>query len=507
MKILLRYLSIISFFFIVVFLCIFKIETFDFGWHLKTGEYIYSNKSVPTHDMFSYIAEGNKWIDSHWLFQLILYIFYAAGGVTGVILLRIMVVFFTFSFLFLTIYKKEYFYISILVCLFALFISFHRFLMRPEIFTFFFLAIFFFYTERFSEQPRIALVIIPICQVLWANMHGLHVLGVIFLLLYLLGDIFQTFLSRYVSIIPKIKTDTREWKQKGILFCLTCIALLLNANGMEGILYPYKLFYELRTKGAIFSKLTELTPPFMIRHVPFPEPTVIYKIFLFLSVFAIICQLKRIRLAHILPYGIFLYLSLMAMRNMPLFAIIAAPVTIQNVYGILDFFLKDKENRSLARISHSVAISFCLIILSICICVFIANNSLYQRLHYLRTFGIGESDSFPREEAGYLKEEDIAGNIFNSSEIGGYLIWKMYPHKQVALDGRWEVYGDFLNNIQQLSNPLYFRELAARYKIRAIILHKRSLEIQLMMPWLQISPFWLLIKDTPNVVIFEKVIG
>jgi len=338
-------------------------------------------------------------------------------------------------------------------------------------------------------------------------MHGLHPLGVIFLLLYLLGDLIQAFLSSHVSIIPKIEIKTKEWKQKGILFFMTCIALLINANGRDGIFYPYKILYELKTRPAIFSLLTELTPPFTVKHLPFPEPSVVYKIFLFFSLFALICQVKRIRLAHVLPYGIFLYLSILAIRNMPLFAIIATPVTIRNLHGILDFFLKEKKRGILARIPISMAMSSSMILLSIAICVFIANNSLYRRLLYLRTFGIGESDSYPAEAVDYLKEMDIAGNIFNSAEIGGYLIWKMYPEKQVALDGRWEVYGDFWENIQRLQNPLHFAQLTALHKIRAIILHKRSLEIQLMLPWLQISPFWVLTKDTSNAVVFERAIG
>ncbi|MGA1870803.1 MAG: hypothetical protein ACMUJM_19890 [bacterium] len=507
MKKSLKYITIGSFFIIVIFLSLFKIETFDFGWHLKTGEYIYSHKSIPTHDMFSYIVKGHKWVDSHWLFQLVLYIFYRGGGITGVIFLRILVVVCTFVFLFLTIYRKEYYHISIFVCLCALFISFQRFFLRPEIFTFFFLTLFFYYTERFSEHPYLSLTIIPLCQVLWANMHGLHLLGIIFLFLYLLGDLLQAFLSAHLPIIPKIEIEAKEWKQKGILFCLTCFALLLNANGRDGIVYPYKIFHELKTKATIFSHLTELISPFAIKHVSFPEPIIIYKIFLFLSLFVFICQLKRIRLAHVLPYGLFLYLSLLAIRNMPLFALIATPGIIHTTHGIFDFFLKGKRKGLLTRMPISTAINICVIILSASICVLIANNTLYQRLLYLRAFGIGESDSYPKEAVDYLKEKNIAGNIFNSSEIGGYLIWKMYPLKHVALDGRWEVYEDFLENIQQLGIPRYFSQLAGRYKIRAIILYKRSLEFQLMSPWLLHNPFWILTKDTPTTLVFELIIG
>ena len=59
---------------LVLCFSIHKIESRDFGWLLKTGEHIYEAKSVPRTELFSYTAHGNKYIDSHWLFQLLLYL-------------------------------------------------------------------------------------------------------------------------------------------------------------------------------------------------------------------------------------------------------------------------------------------------------------------------------------------------------------------------------------------------------------------------------------------------
>jgi len=496
-----RYIVIAAFFLVVIFFGVFKIVNFDFGWHLKAGEYICSNQSIPRQDIFSYIAQGNQWVDSHWLFQVVLYISYALGGVVGSILLRVLVVVFTFMLLFFTQYRKEYYPVSIVICLCALFMSFQRFLLRPEIFSLFFLILFFYCIENFRKHPLLFLIIIPLSQVIWANMHGLHVLGIVFLALYFFGDLVQTFLSKYISIIPALGIKKGEWKQKCLLFGLTCLAVLFNANGMEGIAYPYKIFGELQTKPTVFSRIAELVSPFSIKHAPFPDPSVVYKIFLILSIIVIICQLKRIRLAHLFLYGAFFYLSIKAVRNVPLFAMIAAPITIWGIYGIADFFSLKKK----MTMPMSVAIGLLLFVLSSSICISIAGNGLYHRLHLLRTFGFGISDDYPMEAVTYLKRKNIEGNIFNSSDIGGYLLWQMYPQKQVALDGRWEVYGDFLKNIPRLENPLYFRELAKQYTIKAIILYKRSLEIRLMAPWLKISPFWQITRETPKAIIYEKI--
>ena len=505
MKRTLRYLAILSFFLVVILLGWFKIVDFDVGWHMKAGEHIFLSRSIPRQDIFSYIAQGNPWVDSHWLFQVILYLSYALLGVSGSIMLRMFVVAATFSLLFLTVYRKEYYPASILICLLALFMSFQRFLLRPEIFTFLFLAVFVYFAENFSRSPRLALIIIPISQVLWANMHGLHLLGVAFLGLYLLGDLLQAGLARYLpSIFSSPQVTFREWKQKGLLFGLTCFALLLNANGLDGILYPYKIFSELKVKPTIFSLVAELVSPLAIKHAPFPDPSVIYRIFLPLSALALLFQAKRIRLAHLFPYGAFLYLSTLAIRNIPLLAIVATPMTIRNIYGIFDFVREKRPQVSGQPPIEPIAGAGC-IVLCLLICVSIVNNSLYRRLGYLRSFGFGLSATYPTEAVSYLRSKNIAGNIFNSSDIGGYLLWQLYPPRKVALDGRWEVYGDFLNNIQRLADPKYFAELAAKYQIEAIILYKRSWEAQLMWPWLQISPFWQMTKDTAVAVVYEKV--
>ncbi|MEW5803942.1 MAG: hypothetical protein AB1847_17745 [bacterium] len=503
MKRTLRYLAILSFFLVVILLGLFKIVNFDVGWHLKAGEYICSHRSIPRQDMFSYIAQGNKWVDSHWLFQVLLYLSYTLGGAGGGIVLRILVIGLTFGLLFLTIYRKEYYHVSVVICLAALFMAFQRFLLRPEIFTFLFLALFVYGAENFSKHPRLSLIVIPVAQALWVNMHGLHVLGIAFLGLYLLGDLVQTLLNRHIPFVPAIEARPGEWRQKGLLSGLTLFALLINANGFDGILYPYKIFGELKTKPMIFSMLTELVSPLSIKQAPFPDPCVIYKIFLPLSALALVLQIKRLRLAHLLPCGAFFYLSLLAIRNVPLFAIVATPMTIRNIHGILDFCQKKKFFPATWPVSPVAGVP--LIALSLWTCVFIADNGLYHRLHYLRTFGFGISDSYPKEAVDYLKGRNLAGNIFNSSDIGGYLLWQMYPPKQVALDGRWEVYGDFLDNLKRLNDPRYFAELTAKYRIEAIILYKRSMEISLMAPWLQISPFWQPARETDTAIVYERV--
>ncbi|MGA1876288.1 MAG: hypothetical protein ACMUIA_11840, partial [bacterium] len=264
----------------------------------------------------------------------------------------------------------------------------------------------------------------------------------------------------------------------------------------------------LRLKPTIFSQITELISPLaVVKNASFPTSSfvyiisLVYIIFLILSLVAFVCQIKRIRFAHIFLYAAFFYLSTQAVRNVPLFAVVAAPMTIRNTYGLLDFFRKGRKWPGFG----STVIECGLIILSVGICLSVTSNKLYHRLHLLRSFGVGISDTYPTEAVHFLKSRHVEGNIFNSSDLGGYLIWQLYPGKQVALDGRWEVYGDFLHDLQRLSDPRFFAELQKRYDIETIILYKQSWEMALMAPWLQISPFWELTKETARAHVYEFI--
>jgi len=497
----LRYLAIASLFLIVIAVCLFNIEALDFGWHLKAGEYIWATKSIPTHDIFTYIADGNRWVDSHWLFQLILHGANSAGGIPGVVLLRVGVVVAAFALLLSTVYRREYLPVSILVCLLALFVSHQRFLIRPEVFSLLFLAVFFRFTERFPRHPRLSLAAIPLCQAIWANAHGLHVLGAVFLGSYLAGEVLQVLGHRFWPRIPDAPTSPRELRQKGALFVLVLLALLVNANGMDGILYPYKLWIELRGEASHFPRLAELRSPFSASK-PFPDPVVFYKAFLVVSLLACAGQRRRFRLAHLLPYLVFLYLSTLALRNMALFAVVATPVTIHNLHSVLDALRERRAGRFTTERRVAVATALSTLALAAGVWAVTSSNQLWERVQSRRSFGIGVSGYFPAELVGYLRSID--GNLFNSPDLGGYLTWQIYPDKKVAMDGRWEVYGASLPGVlRAYRSPTAFARLAEKHDISAVILGQTRLA-STMAKWLRKSPAWEQTKSTRHTVLFER---
>ena len=61
---------------------------FDIWWHLKTGQMILEEHTIPFVDWFTYSDSEAAWVDLHWGFQLLAASTYAAGGVALLVLAK-----------------------------------------------------------------------------------------------------------------------------------------------------------------------------------------------------------------------------------------------------------------------------------------------------------------------------------------------------------------------------------------------------------------------------------
>jgi hypothetical protein len=496
----LRRAAIAAFFALVASTCWFEIVDWDFWWHLAAGEWIAQHGAIPTRDPFSYVAEGKPWIDSHWLFQSILYGAYSISGIPAVIWLRFPVVLLCFGLLFFTAYRREHFAISIGVCTLALCVCLQRFLLRPELFSLLFLAAFVFFTERWRRHPRTSLAAIAVCQLAWTNAHGMHLVGIALLAAELAGEGFDLLAARRGSGVATPERSARDWRRKLGLLAVALAMLLPNANGFAGMLYPFTLLSELRGKPGVFGELGELASPFAGGWPALGSLRFFYFSLVALVLAGAIAQGRKLRFAHLLPALGFFYLSTLALRNMSLFAIVATPVAIRWLSGVADSLAA--AGITARRRLRGVAAPLALVAMLAAIAS-VASGQLYSIMGLLRRFGPGVSPWFPEAAVDYLERREIRGRIFNNPEIGGYLIWRLYPRHQVALDGRWEVYAD-PDLPRRLGDPAEFERFAKERDVEVVILHRQSTQLRGLGPWLRRQPGWKVGFSGRSAIVFER---
>lgn len=494
--------SLVCFALAAVSLSIFTIVNLDMGFHLRAGELIWETGRIPTEDVFSYVAEGRRWVDSQWLFQTVTYGANALAGVAGLVALRALAVGVFIGALFAASHRSGSSAITLALGLLAVFACLERFTLRPDLFTMAFLAVFVAGSERFERHPRFWLVTLPMLQVIWTNSHALHVLGPLYLGAALAGRLIDTHMRRLGIRVAAPAEDARVLRQRVVMVLLCILAVLFNANGVDGILYPFQLYRELRGEVSWFPSVYELMPTLERELRTVLSPLVFFRVLVVLSVSAMAACWRSLRLGDLLPYAVFLYLSLEAVRNVPLFVIVAPPIAARCLRELVDR-LPGGRRPSAGVIAIGTALS--MIAVTGCIVMGTTSGALYRHLGWRRSFGVGDSRELPSPEI-VSRLRGVEGQILNDPNLGGFLILRLYPEKQVAVDGRWEVYGELLPGVRKaFYDRAAFLGFTSRYGVDAVVLRKRSGVARFTPRMMRSIPDFRLTMETPDTLLYERV--
>src|SRR5688572_5351128 len=369
----------------------------DAWWHLKTGEYIWQQHKLPVPDPFAWTTylggpayPGEEQVryfnlTHEWLAQLVLYWFYAAGGFPGLILFRAaMLAAFCGAAGLLAYHRSGGFFQSIAAALLAAGVAMRFASDRPFLFGFLFLAV----TIVLLEYRRWLWVLPPMFAV-WANSHGGYFLGWVPLGVYCV----EAWLRR-----EPIAVQRRLWIASGAAI----FASGLNPNGFRAIqvLVAY-------SSSPMQSALLEW------QHTAFWELDW-FGVLLFGTAAVLALSYRKVRPADWMLFVLFAGAGIWAVRNVILVGFLG-PV-------LLAAYIPWK--RALPR-----AAMFAVPLLLAGITVYgIARGSTFQ-LRAARW-------RYPDGAARFLLSNRIPGRLFNTYDDGGFLIWRMWPHQQVFIDGR-----------------------------------------------------------------------
>ncbi|MGQ0483952.1 MAG: hypothetical protein ACT4SY_01155 [Hyphomicrobiales bacterium] len=149
----------------------------DSWWHIKAGSDILSSGHFPVTDSYSHSFLGKPWIAKEWLSQIILFLAYAAGGWNGVVILAALAISAAFFATYFSLASELRPHLAAAIAVIAMFLSSTTFLARPHLLT---LALAVVWTAglfRAADKLKpphfgfLALI------TLWANLHGSFTLG------------------------------------------------------------------------------------------------------------------------------------------------------------------------------------------------------------------------------------------------------------------------------------------------------------------------------------------
>ena len=147
----------------------------DLWGHVVFGEHMLQSRSIPKVDTYSWTANGQPWINHEWVAEIILALFYSAWGGSGILLLKMAVGLAAFA-VCLRLGAQSLAWPARFVAwgfaaLSVVEIS-YGFAARPQIFTALFMSLELLLLQQIHSGKRLWTLALPVLFLAWINTHG-----------------------------------------------------------------------------------------------------------------------------------------------------------------------------------------------------------------------------------------------------------------------------------------------------------------------------------------------
>jgi hypothetical protein len=203
----------------------------DTGWHLRTGEWILAHGRVPDHDFFSFTRAGEPWFAWEWLWDVVFARIYQSWELAGVVLVSLLVICATSALLFRLVRRKcPNVIIAFAVTWVAMAASSVHWWARPHVFTMLFSVVLLGVLERAREGEWTRLFVLPVLMVVWVNLHGGFLAGLIIMGCYAAGEAASALVEPDKSIARR-RTVSAGYFAAALVACAA--ATLANPYGIR----------------------------------------------------------------------------------------------------------------------------------------------------------------------------------------------------------------------------------------------------------------------------------
>jgi hypothetical protein len=420
------------------------------GWHIRNGQLMLQTHAITRTDPFSAGGAGQPWFAWEWLYDLAVGALDSAWGLNGVVLFGALVIALTFFLVLRRALRDAGLLLAVLFVLLALCAATIHFFARPHVFSWLFGLLWWTVLDAGESAPNgdRRLWLLPLLMILWVNVHGGFLVGLMLTTVYLAGAAIES------------RKDGRarpHVRRLALVFAGSALATLVN---------PY--FYHLHAH--IYGYLSDR---FLMSHVDeFRSPNfhlAAQQCFaaltlLSLSGFALVRKLPRPSRLLVMLFAVIS--GMFASRNLPfssiLLVLVAAPVWS-------DILTQARQNRSLnprlARLlpvwqsfsARMTRIDLSLrghlwpavgVIFAIWICAHSGQLGSKTVIH-----ARFNPDRFPVAACDYLAAHNVREPVWLIDSWGGYVIYRFYPARMVVLDDRHDFYGSaFLRDYLTILN-------------------------------------------------------
>lgn len=451
------FLAVIYFYLLAVPI---NLATADLGRHIRNGEQLVNgNFEVLYTNYYSYTNPEFPFVNHHWLGGAIFYLTALIGGLVAVQILFIGVSLGAFGVFFYVAKKYSNIEVSSIVALLILPLLGYRYEVRPEVFSYLFAGIYYLVCRGFFQGNvgKKWLFGLPLLQLIWVNTHIYFFVGFLILGLFWVEGLVKWARS-------KNKGELKKFVDLSVIGAMSGVVSLLNPHFLNGLIYPFKILgnygYRVLENQSVFFLEGVISVP-AILYLKMALGVLIiswiykfYRVFRFKEDFSFVDFILSITLA---------YLALTQIRNMALFGFFSLVIISVNLKS-----LKMEMNNYLVLPALGVIFILMLMI----------NPGYWEG----RGFGLGLVTGID-QGAEFFVKENVKGPIFNNYDVGGYLIYYLFPKEKVFVDNRPEGYPvEFFEKtyVPMQEKDEIWKEKLAEYNFNSIFFYRNDLT-----PWAQ----------------------
>ena len=424
----LRRLALFVFFLTVFLAFVYTLRDPDLPWHLLTGQYILTNRTIPmSSDPFSFATGkissiGGFILSENWVAQSLFFIIYRYLGPLGLVLTRAVVFTLIIAIIWYLVYRKKGALIALLSSGTVAFLTIFFSGIRPQIFTFLFSAVLILLIERYRDTRSVKwLYPMPLLMLVWANMHGGFIYGVVLIFVYLFGTAAELLLEGRLASPEEDRLSSRQFTLFLVFGFLSVLFSLINPNTYEAFVFTFMSHIPGYNVHNVADTVLEYRSA--VTYSKTYPSVMIYGFWVCVACAAVMAAvfIKRRQPTQLLLLIFAVTPALVAVRYIPLFLIVAAPLL---AYMPRIGFFKPPAPLKVGLWTVAIVLfSF----------VAISYNPFRSRAILV----FNESFDYPVGAANFLLKNGIKGNIFASYITAAFINFKCYPGSRIYFDGRF----------------------------------------------------------------------
>lgn len=450
----------------VFFIFTGTIANIDLWINLQAGLDNIANRGLATIDQYSYLTEGQRWVNYEWLAQVVFAFAWLLGDVLGLIILKLVLGFATIGIIYWSLHLQRVNLVmsGVIILIGSVLLASDFTTIYPQLYSLPLFALLLFIFLRAEEGMFRWLWLTPLIFWIWGNLDAGILVGLFF----------------YISwVFMQLLTDWLDWKKILVPAGISVFVTLLNPFGISLYRYLFLSSNENRPEILTWSPLTLLSPL-----------GIIYIFTLVVSIIGIVYSRRHRSTPLIILFALAAMLPFIAKRYLSFYAVAGMILAGEH---IADLILNLKWVRQARQAPKWAGI----------IALLAALGLMIISIPGLNRIAISQSPPYPVQAVQIIKESRVSGNLATEYNWGGYAIWHLGPDVKVSIDGRREmVYSPeiYTMNMAFLLGLGDWSEILTGFPTDMVLVNDHSPVFSLM----KLQPGWSLIYQDDAAALYVR---